>query len=33
MARLAAQLKEQQVEVAKLDKAISKNLEALGYGG
>lgn len=32
MARLVAQLREQQSEAAKLDKAIWKNLEELGYG-
>jgi len=33
MQRLVAQLREQQAEVAKLDAAIAKNLEELGYGG
>jgi type I restriction enzyme M protein len=33
MARLAATLREQMAEGAKLDRAIKKNLEALGYGG
>lgn len=32
MKRLTAQLREQQAEAAKLDAAIAKNLEALGYG-
>ncbi|MCP9452676.1 MAG: SAM-dependent methyltransferase [Nitrospira sp.] len=32
MARLVAQLREQQVEAAKLDKTIRRNLEELGYG-
>ena len=32
MARLVAQLREQQAEAAKLDEAIAKNLEELGYG-
>ncbi|GIW56643.1 MAG: hypothetical protein KatS3mg082_3047 [Nitrospiraceae bacterium] len=32
MARLVAQLKEQQAEAAKLDAAIAKNLQELGYG-
>lgn len=32
MARLVAQLREQQAEAAKLDAAIAKNLEELGYG-
>ena len=29
---LVAQLREQQAEAARLDAAIAKNLEALGYG-
>ena len=33
MARLVAQLREQQTEGAKLDAAIARNLEELGYGG
>ncbi|MGD0272784.1 MAG: class I SAM-dependent DNA methyltransferase [Gaiellaceae bacterium] len=33
MKRLAAALREQQAEAAKLDAAISANLEELGYGG
>lgn len=33
MQRLVAQLRQQQAEAAKLDAAIEKNLEALGYGG
>ena len=33
MQRLIAQLREQQAEAAKLDAAITKNLEELGYGG
>jgi len=33
MKRLAATLREQQAEAAKLDAAISANLEDLGYGG
>ncbi|TYO98702.1 type I restriction enzyme M protein [Geothermobacter ehrlichii] len=33
MKRLVAQLKEQQAEAAKLDAAIARNLEELGYGG
>ena len=33
MQRLVAQWREQQAEAAKLDKAIAKNLEELGYGG
>lgn len=33
MKRLAAQLKEQRAEAAKLDAAILKNLKELGYGG
>lgn len=33
MQRLVAQLREQQAEAAKLDAAIARNLEALGYGG
>jgi type I restriction enzyme M protein len=33
MQRLVAQLREQQAEAAKLDAAIAKNLEELGYGG
>jgi len=32
MQRLAAQLREQQAEAAKLDKAIVRNLKDLGYG-
>lgn len=32
MQRLIAQLREQQAEAARLDDAIAKNLEALGYG-
>jgi type I restriction enzyme M protein len=32
MQRLIAQLREQQAEAAKLDAAITKNLEELGYG-
>jgi len=32
MQRLVAQLREQQAEAAKLDAAIAKNLEELGYG-
>ncbi len=32
MARLVAELKKQQAEAARLDEAIWKNLEALGYG-
>jgi len=31
MQRLAAQLREQQAEAAKLDAAIAKNLAGLGY--
>jgi type I restriction enzyme M protein len=33
MQRLTAQLREQQVEAAKLDAAIAANLKELGYGG
>jgi type I restriction enzyme M protein len=33
MRRLTAQLREQQAEAAKLDKAIARNLKGLGYGG
>ena len=33
MARLVAELKAQQAEARRLDEAIRKNLEALGYGG
>jgi len=33
MQRLAAQLREQQAEAAKLDAAIAANLKALGYAG
>ncbi|MCX7886766.1 MAG: type I restriction-modification system subunit M [Verrucomicrobiae bacterium] len=33
MKRLVAQLRQQQAEAAKLDAAIAKNLEELGYGG
>ena len=33
MARLVAQLREQQAEAARLDKAIAANLKELGYGG
>ena len=33
MKRLAAQLREQQAEAAKLDVAIAANLKELGYGG
>ncbi len=33
MARLVAQLREQQAEAQRLDAAIAKNLEELGYGG
>ncbi|WBL35398.1 class I SAM-dependent DNA methyltransferase [Tepidiforma flava] len=33
MQRLVAQLREQQAEAAKLDAAIARNLEELGYGG
>jgi type I restriction-modification system DNA methylase subunit len=33
MQRLAAQLREQQAEAAKLDAAIAANLKELGYGG
>jgi type I restriction enzyme M protein len=33
MKRLAATLREQQAEAAKLDAAIAANLEELGYGG
>jgi len=33
MHRLTAQLREQQAEAAKLDKAIAANLKELGYGG
>ncbi len=33
MARLVAQLREQQAEAAKLDAAIAANLKELGYGG
>jgi len=33
MQRLVAQWREQQAEAVKLDKAIAKNLEELGYGG
>jgi len=33
MKRLTTQLREQQTEAAKLDKAIAKNLKELGYGG
>ncbi len=33
MKRLAAQLREQQAEGARLDAAIEKNLQALGFGG
>jgi type I restriction enzyme M protein len=32
MQRLVAQWREQQAEARKLDEAIAKNLEALGYG-
>ncbi len=32
MTRLVAQLREQQAEAAKLDEAIARNLEGLGYG-
>ena len=32
MQRLVAQLREQQAEAARLDVAIAKNLEELGYG-
>jgi len=32
MQRLVAQLREQQAEAAKLDAAIARNLEDLGYG-
>lgn len=31
--RLNAQLREQQAEAVKLDKAIAHNLKELGYGG
>ena len=33
MMRLAATLREQQAEAAKLDAAIAANLKELGYGG
>ena len=33
MKRLAATLREQQAEAAKLDAAIAANLKELGYGG
>ena len=33
MQRLAAQLREQQAEAAKLDATIAANLKELGYGG
>ena len=33
MRRLAATLREQQAEAARLDAAIAKNLRELGYGG
>ncbi|HQV13165.1 MAG TPA: SAM-dependent DNA methyltransferase, partial [Nitrospira sp.] len=33
MARLSAQWREQQQEVARLDAAIEANLRELGYGG
>ncbi len=33
MKRLAATLREQQKEAAKLDAAIAENLKELGYGG
>jgi type I restriction enzyme M protein len=33
MQRLTAQLREQQAEAAKLDKAMTANLKELGYGG
>jgi type I restriction enzyme M protein len=33
MKRLAAQLREQQAEGARLDAAIGKNLKELGHGG
>jgi len=33
MARLAAALREQQTEAARLDQAVWANLEDLGYGG
>ena len=33
MKRLAATLREQQTEAAKLDAAIAANLRELGYGG
>ena len=33
MQRLAATLREQQAEAAKLDVAIATNLKELGYGG
>ena len=33
MRRLAATLREQQAEAAKLDAAIAANLKELGYGG
>ena len=33
MTRLAATLREQQAEAAKLDAAIAANLRELGYGG
>jgi len=33
MQRLVAQLRQQQAEAARLDTAIAKNLEELGYGG
>ena len=33
MARLVAQLREQQAEAAKLDAAIARKLRELGYGG
>jgi type I restriction enzyme M protein len=33
MTRLVAQLREQQAEAARLDAAIARNLEELGYGG
>jgi type I restriction enzyme M protein len=33
MARLVAQLRDQQAEAQRLDEAIWKNLKELGYGG
>jgi type I restriction enzyme M protein len=33
MKRFTAQLREQQAEAAKLDKAIAGNIKELGYGG